>query len=410
MSPGVRRPLRGGVWRARRSGRRRCSPGRSAAAGGERSPNIPTICLFGEAQAAVGAEPVEQVVRRQALAQVQRGGDGVLLDDLDARFPRPTPFLTAAISTLVVVRNGRYRSSSRLTTAGYTPNSSSTVNIVSNSPSNAKNASGNATRRTTEHNTSPSFHWSPPAHRPLRRTAQDHREPVDPLAGTGVHLVRHRREPTWPSLKPSVTSSFPAISRIVVATYGRQPAAPAPDHLVVERPRVDLPDAGELRLNPRWRGDVFSSSPAFRVAAEQVEHVLRGAHRALDAAQRVPLDQLLDRAFAPAIRPRRKRTACRAWSPARRRCANARQHQRRVVGGLLAEPYSGCDRTSRTSSRPAGSATARRSRSGRGSSCPCGCVRPGERAELLDPGLHVVPGHPLAGGDRFQINLIHHRS
>ncbi len=29
-----------------------------------------------------------------------------------------------------------------------------------------------------------------------------------------------------------------------------------------------------------------------RVAAEQVEHVLRGAHRALDSAQRVAVDQL----------------------------------------------------------------------------------------------------------------------
>jgi hypothetical protein len=47
------------------------------------------------------------------------------------------------------------------TTAGNAANSSSTVRNVSNSPSAAKNASGSATRRTTESETSPSFHWSP---------------------------------------------------------------------------------------------------------------------------------------------------------------------------------------------------------------------------------------------------------
>ena len=46
-------------------------------------------------------------------------------------------------------------------TAGNAPKSASTVRKVSNSPSSAKNASGSATRRTTEHDTSPSFHWSP---------------------------------------------------------------------------------------------------------------------------------------------------------------------------------------------------------------------------------------------------------
>ena len=61
----------------------------------------------------------------------------------------------------MVARNGRKRSSSRAITAGYAPNSSSTVRNVWNSPSVAKKASGSATRRTTEQETSPSFHWSP---------------------------------------------------------------------------------------------------------------------------------------------------------------------------------------------------------------------------------------------------------
>ena len=31
---------------------------------------------------------------------------------------------------------------------------------------------------------------------------------------------------------------------------------------------------------------------------------------------------------------------------------------------------------------------------------------PGERAELLDPRLHVVPGDPLALGDRGEVDLV----
>ena len=82
----------------------------------------------------------------------------------------------------------------------------------------AKNASGSATRRTTEQTTSPSFHWSPASSptidgsragctaNPLTRS----HERVFILCGIAD-------EPTWPGLKPSVTSSLPAIRRIVVA-------------------------------------------------------------------------------------------------------------------------------------------------------------------------------------------------
>jgi hypothetical protein len=31
---------------------------------------------------------------------------------------------------------------------------------------------------------------------------------------------------------------------------------------------------------------------------------------------------------------------------------------------------------------------------------------PGERGELLDPGLHVVAGDPFAGGDRREVDLV----
>ena len=61
-------------------------------------------------------------------------------------------------------------------------------------------------------------------------------------------------DPTWPALNPSVTSSWPAMSRMVVARL----AGPGGglhqrrDHVEVERARVHLADVGERR--PRSRG------------------------------------------------------------------------------------------------------------------------------------------------------------
>ena len=117
-----------------------------------------------------------------------------------------------------MARNGRYRRSSASITAGNAPNSSSTVRKVSNSPSIAKKASGSATRRTTEQKTSPSFHWAPASSAPIE--AYPRRITVRPLTRSQERefiLWGIAEEPTWPSLNPSVTSSLPAIRRIVVA-------------------------------------------------------------------------------------------------------------------------------------------------------------------------------------------------
>ena len=103
-------------------------------------------------------------------------------------------------------------------TAGNAPNSSSTVRKVWKSPSVAKKASGSATRRTTEQETSPSFHWSPASSLTIERCPR--RITARPLTRSQERvfiLWGMAEEPTWPSLKPSVTSSWPAISRTVVA-------------------------------------------------------------------------------------------------------------------------------------------------------------------------------------------------
>ena len=122
----------------------------------------------------------------------------------------------------------------------------------------AKNASGSATRRTTEQDTSPSFHWSPASSPTIERWPR--RTTARPLTRSQERvfiLCGIAEEPTWPSSKPSVTSSMPAISRIVVARLdgaGRQ-LHERGDDVEVERARVDLADAGQHPLEAEVGGD-----------------------------------------------------------------------------------------------------------------------------------------------------------
>ncbi len=149
-------------------------------------------------------------------------------------------------------------------------------------------------------------------------------------------------DPTWPALNPSVTNSLPAISRIVIARLdgaGRCLHECA-DDVEIERPRVDLPDAVQHPLEAEVRGDGgLERGELRRVAVEQVEHVLPGAHRALDAAQRVPRDQLLD----PLERDQQL-FAGRRESLAERGCLRrhvvtaADHHQFGVLGGEPGQP------------------------------------------------------------------------
>ena len=64
-------------------------------------------------------------------------------------------------------------------------------------------------------------------------------------------------EPTWPGLKPSVTSSWPTISRIVVASEdgAGDDLGQRGHHVEVERARVDLADAGQHPAEAEVRGD-----------------------------------------------------------------------------------------------------------------------------------------------------------
>jgi hypothetical protein len=64
------------------------------------------------------------------------------------------------------------------------------------------------------------------------------------------------------------------------------------DDVVVQRPRIDLPDTRENLCEAEEFGDPrLQRRKPDGVTVEQVEHVLCGTHRPLDAAQRVPVDQ-----------------------------------------------------------------------------------------------------------------------
>ena len=216
-------------------------------------------------------------------------------------------------------------------------------------------------------------------------------EPTWPgLEALGGQLVAgHQADawwPGWPGRTPACTSAD-TTSRSSERGY-TWPTLVS----VASKPRC----GGHRRLEPR--------RPA-SADAEQVEHVLLGADRALDAAQRVAGEQVLDPARAPAAAPRRRwRSACRAWWPGRRTlwlrpvitrlaCSAARSASRASAATMR----------SRTSTR-AGADLQLLDVLGevaRGHARVDVLVA-GQRRELLDAGLHVVAGDPLAGVDRLR--------
>ena len=167
----------------------------------------------------------------------------------------------------------------------------------------------------------------------------------------------------------------------------------------------------KISVKPR-NSAIRRSSSASRdgVAVEQVEHVLRGAHRALDAAQRVAVDQLaqpgqrdqhlLGRRREPLAQRRRLR---------RDVVAAAGHHQVAVAHRPLGQPRHHRDAVGEHQlQRPAdlqlldvlGEVAARHAL--------VHMLVAGQRVELLDARLDVVAQHPLALGDRGEIDVLDH--
>ena len=179
------------------------------------------------------------------------------------------------------------------------------------------------------------------------------------------------------------------------------------EHVEVEAARVDLPDAGQHPLEAEVGGDpLLEVRQLLGVAVEEVEHVLGGAHRALDAAQRVAGEQVLDaldgdqHLVGGGREPLAQRGRLRGDV-----VGAAGHHGGLVLGGETAEAGQGGD-----------GAVAQQ---GEGlldlqlldvlGEVAAGhplvdVLVAGQRAELLDTCLHVVAGDPLARGDRVEVD------
>ncbi len=144
------------------------------------------------------------------------------------------------------------------------------------------------------------------------------------------------------------------------------------------------------------------------VAVEQVEHVLGGAHRTLDAAQRIAIQQLLE----PLDRDQHLvgdggEPFAERGGLGRDVVGPAGHHRGLVLGGEPGQPSKRGDRA----------VPEQRQRLAdlelldvlgevpRGHPLVDVLVA-GQRVELLDPRLHVVPGDPLAGRDRVEVDLV----
>lgn len=171
---------------------------------------------------------------------------------------------------------------------------------------------------------------------------------------------------------------------------------------MVERTRIHLADARENIGETEELGDPsFQFRQSRGVPVEQVEHVLRGAHRALDAPQRIAVDQ-----FAYALQRDQALFGGRREALAQRRglsrhiVRTSGHHEIPVDDGPLGEPGHHRDAVREHQlERLAdlqlldvlGEVAARHAL--------VHVLVAGQRVEFLDAGLDVVAGHALTRGD-----------
>ena len=197
--------------------------------------------------------------------------------------------------------------------------------------------------------------------------AQQHQHPVDPLGAARVHLVRHGRRADLAGLETLGGQLGPGHQPDRGGQRGRRGGQldQRGEHVEVQRAGVHLPDAGQRGGEAEVLGHRgLQRGQPVGVAVEQVEHVLRGAHRALDPAQRVPGLQLLQpRVGDQHLVGRRREPLAQGGGLGGDVVAAPGQHQFGVLGGAPGQPGQHRDRAvPDVLAATAGSAAARRSR------------------------------------------------
>ncbi len=145
-----------------------------------------------------------------------------------------------------------------------------------------------------------------------------------------------------------------------------------------------------------------------RVAIEQIEHVLRGAHRSLDAAQRIALDQIRQPLEGDQELVGRRCEPLAESGRLRGDVVRAPDHdQVGVLGRESGQPYE-CRHNSIAhvqQRQPDLHLLDVLGEVARGHPL-VDLLGAGQRGELLDPRLDVVSGHSLARRDRLEVNLV----
>ena len=240
--------------------------------------------------------------------------------------------------------------------------------------------------------------------------AQDHRQPIDALAGAGVHLVGHGGAADLPLLEP-LRDQFETRHQADGGGHvrrGRGGLRQGGDDVVVEATRIHLSRGGENGLETQLGGDpAFQLGQPACVAAEEVEHVLGGSDRPLDPARRVAGDELLQ---SPV---RHQQLVGGGGEP----FAQGGDLGRDVVGTTGQRLLGPCDGQPGQLRQGSDDAVADHAQRGqdlvlldvlgevsRGHALVDVFVA-GKGVELLDPGLDVVAGDAFAGRDGFEVHL-----
>ena len=252
----------------------------------------------GERDTLVGPEPlVEVVVHLARLAHVQGHGDGVFLDHLVGLLPAHTGTHTGH-------EDLRRREERQVTMQFGVDDGRERPELGQDGEErleHAVNGVEGVRQGDTPHHRAGDISLVPlGTGQPLGHgevTAQHDEETIDTLTRPGVHLVRHGGR--------ADLAGFESLGDKLVACHepdrrgevggGTGDLHQGGDDLEVEGAGIDLPSGDEHVVEAELVCDpAFQLVKLVGVAVEQVEHVLTGPHRPLDAAGRVAVNEIVD--------------------------------------------------------------------------------------------------------------------